>query len=1124
MRMNQTTFRLAICLLLIFFTLGANAKGNKNSSAQEISQQSKQTLLDVLKTMHKERGIYFLFSDSTVANKMVIQPDMNGDVEKILTSTLKNTGLKYKKISDNTYVITSSKNKNKIQEIPLYDLKTNADGNYNISVISQTDAAAMSGMAGMVDKTINGKVTNNKDGSPIEGVSVKVKGSNVGTSTNAQGSFTLQVSEGTVLQFSRVGFATIERTVGKSALIDVSLDEAASSLEEVVIVAYGTTKRSTYTGAASNVNMEMVEKAPRASVQESLQGNVPGVISTNGSGQPGSVPSVRIRGIGSINASSAPLYVVDGIPVVSGDITGYNTNTLAAINSSDIESFVVLKDASATALYGSRGANGVILITTKKGKPGKTKYNFTVQYGVNANNIADKNKTLNTKESVQYLREAWTNAGRNPDLFNQELINRGVDSTKNTDWFDEIMRDGTFMHADLNVSGGTDKNTFYLSGGYYKADAVQRGVGYTKGTLRLNIRNKPSTRLTFHGGIGLAYQRSTNSLGGSFFANPVRAMYRLQPWLEIRNPDGSFNTSYNSGYNPVAIIETNFRKGETYYVNSNIGATYNVTPNVSVESVVAVDFNHGFTQSFSDPRYGNANVNAGGIAENYNQDILNWINTNIVRYKKEFKRNTLEAFVGYEVNKRTDKDQRNIVHQLTPGLQTGSTGSLPVSSSATITGNAVLSSFLNATYDFDDRYYLSGSYRRDGSSRFGRDNKFGNFWSIGGGWSVSKEKFFNVKWITDLRLRASYGATGNQTGIENFAALGLYSTGSDYDGIPGYVFNQFENNTLTWEKNYPLNVGLDFTVFNGRLRGTVEYYKRRTTSLLLDVLVPATNGISNFLDNFGSMTNEGLELGIATINVRPKKAGGLRWTSDIVFSTNKNVITNINAPIRTDFLNREIGLDFYQWYLVGYAGVDSATGRAMWYRNSSKEETTTSFSSATRFNQGSALPDFTGSLKNTFSYKNFTLMFQFYINWGNKVRDIHGVFSGADGSAGFSATGNISRYNYENRWQKPGDITDVPKPVYLGQQTGLSNMMSTRFLYDGSYVRLRDASLSYSLPRKMVKKYKLTSSRIYVRSNNLLTWVKDKRLVFDPEVPVDGTLDQRPPQFRTILVGLDINF
>jgi TonB-linked SusC/RagA family outer membrane protein len=1076
------------------------------------------TLLQGIKALNKEKGIYFLFSDSSIGNRAVnAEYDHSRSPEDILKQMLKGSGLTYKKLKEKTFVILDEKKQGKNIE-KVEGLVFDADG------VSYASGEASSRNNGSSQRLIKGEVLNSKDNSPMEGVTITIKGTNEGTVSASNGSFSIMAANNTELNFFRVGFNAKLVKVGKSGFLQIGLEEKYNNLGEVVVVAYGTQKKSTFTGAASNVPMDMVEKAPRSSVQESLQGNVPGVISTNGSGQPGSVPSVRIRGIGSINASSAPLYVVDGIPVVSGDITGYNTNTLAAINSSDIESFVVLKDASATALYGSRGANGVILITTKKGKAGKTRFNFTVQQGVNVQGIREKDKTLNTSEAIQYLREAWVNSGKTAASFDQELITRDVDSSTNTDWFKEVMHNGRFLNADLNISGGTDKSTFYLSGGYYKSQAVQRGVGYDKATLRLNIKNKATNKLTINGGIGLAYQKSTNSLGGSYFANPIRAMYRLQPWLKVYNDDGSYNTSYNSGYNPVAIINNNFRKGETYYVSANAGATYNFTPDISIESKAAVDFNHGFTQSYSDPRYGNANVSAGGVAENYNQDIMNWISTNILRYKKEIKNHNFEAFAGYEVNKRTDKDQSNTVNQLVPGLQTGANGSLPVAASATITANSVLSSFLNLNYDYNDRYYVTGSFRRDGSSRFGRDNKFGNFWSVGGGWNLYKEKFFKIKTISELRLRASYGATGNQTGIDNFGALGLYSTSNDYNAVPGYVFSQFENNTLTWEKNYPLNVGIDFAILEGRFRGTMEYYNRNTKSLLLDVLVPATNGISSYLDNYGSMSNQGIEVGITTTNVKPKKATGFKWTSDIVFSTNKNRITGINVPIRTDFLNREVGLDFYQWYLAGFAGVDSLTGRALWYKDKNEEETTTSFASATRYNQGSALPTFTGSLKNTFSYKNFTLLFQFYVNWGNKVRDIHGVYTSADASAGFSATGNVSRYNYEHRWQNPGDITDVPKPVYLGQQTGLSNMMSTRFLYDGSYIRLRDLSISYNLPRALVKRFKLTSSKLYLRSNNLFTWVKDKRMIFDPEVPVGGTIDQRPPVFKTVLLGLDINF
>ena len=1104
--------KLATVFLFTALILSASAQVN------ESNQKNTETdlLLNIIKKVNRDKGVYFLFSDSTIGTRRVNQLyDNSLPVVDILNQILKGTGLSYKKVGEKTFVIIDDRKVSR----PIEQL-TNVTFNENgISIVPDLDSS-FSGKKII----IKGEVINTKDNLPLEGVSVKIKGMQQGVSTNTQGEFSIEIPINATLEVTRVGFTPRSIKVGKNRNLQISLEELYNGMTEVVVVAYGTQKKSTYTGAASNVNLEMVDRAPRSSIQESLQGNVAGVISTNGSGQPGSVPSIRIRGIGSINASSAPLYVVDGIPVVSGDITGYNTNTLAALNSSDIESFVVLKDASATALYGSRGANGVILITTKKGKAGKTRFNFTVQHGINRQGIKEKDKTLNTSEAIQYLREAWVNSGRAPGSFNQELVNRGVDSTQQTDWFKEIMHNGSFLNVDLNISGGTEKSTFYLSGAYYKSEAVQRGVGYDKANLRLNINNKPSSKLSIQGGVGLAYQRSTNSLGGSFFANPIRSMYRLQPWLKVRNDDGSFNTTYNSGYNPVAVIENNFRLGETYYVNANLGATYKFSPAISFENHAAVDFNHGFTQSYSDPRFGNVNVSVGGIAENYTQDIMNWITTSILRYKKDFKLHSIEAFAGYEINKRTDKDQSNTTYQLVPGLQTAANGSLPINASSTITANAVLSSFLNMNYDYDDKYYVTASFRRDGSSRFGRDNRFGNFWSVGAGWNIYKEKFFTVKGITELRLRGSYGATGNQTGIDNFGSLGLYSTGNDYNAVPGYVFNQFENNTLTWEKNYPLNIGVDFAIRKGRLRSTIEYYKRTTKSLLLDVLVPATNGIGSYLDNYGSMSNEGLEISISSTNIQPKKARGVKWITDIMFSANKNRITNINVPIRTDFLNREIGLDFYQWYLVGYAGVDSATGKALWYKNSSEEETTTTFGSASRYNQGSALPKFIGSIKNSVSYKNFTLIFQFYVNWGNKIRDIHGIYTSADGSAGFSATGNISRYNFEHRWRNPGDITDVPAPVYLGVQTGLSNMMSSRFLYDGSYIRLRDLSLSYSIPKALVKKLKLTSSKIYFRSNNLFTWVKDKRLIFDPEVPVGGTLDQRPPVFKTFLLGIDINF
>ncbi|MBL7813803.1 MAG: SusC/RagA family TonB-linked outer membrane protein [Saprospiraceae bacterium] len=970
--------------------------------------------------------------------------------------------------------------------------------------------------------TVSGLVTNSEN-EPLVGASIQMDRSSKGTITDQNGRFSLKLTgdESESIVICRfIGYETKEIPLSKQPILTIILQSRLQQLNEVMVVAYGTQKRTIYTGAAVNVDMETLENAPRASFQESLQGNVAGLLSTNGSGQPGSVPSVRIRGIGSINASSAPLYVVDGIPVVSGDITGYNTNTLSAINPNDIASLVVLKDASATALYGSRGANGVILITTKKGQVGKAKIQLNVQKGANYNPISDKNKTLNTQEAIQYLREAWINAGLNPDLFNQELKNRAIDTTINTDWFNAVLQNGNFLNADLAISGGTERNTFFLSSSYNKSESVQQGIGYQRGTMRLNIKNNTTQRLTINGGIGLSYQQSSNSLGGSSFANPMRSMYRLQPWLPVKNNDGNYNLSYNNGYNPVALIENNTRKGDTYNLNSSIGAVYQLTPFLSLENREAIDFNHGVAQSYSDPRFGNLNVSVGGVVENYVQDIVNWNITNIIRFKKEWQKQALEIFGGYEASKRTDKDQSDTFNQLVPNLKTGTS----VASTATETSNSLLSSFFNAQYAFRSRYYASASFRRDGSSRFGSDNRFGKFWSVGGGWNLHKEPFLTTKYFSEGRIRVSYGATGNQTNIDNFGSRGLYFIGNDYNSVPGYVFSQFENTTLTWEKNYPFNLGCDFSFFKNRLSLTADYYFRTTKSLLLEVLVPATNGISSYLDNYGSLTNEGFELSLSSINFQPAKQNGFKWTTNIVFSTNKNTITNINAPIRSDFLNRDIGTDVYQWFLIGYAGTDPATGKALWYKDGAKQVTVTSFGAANRFNQGSALPAFYGSVSNSLQYKSLSFKCQLYVYWGNKVRDIHGVFTSADASAGFSATGNILRYNFENRWQKVGDITDVPKPIYLGQQTGLSNMMSTRFLYDGSYIRLRDIEFAYRLPDIFIKRMKMSHSKVYFRSNNLWTWVKDKRLNFDPEVPIGGTLDQRPPNFKTLLVGLDMGF
>ncbi|MDF2189686.1 TonB-dependent receptor [Paraflavitalea sp. CAU 1676] len=972
------------------------------------------------------------------------------------------------------------------------------------------------------NKTVSGKVTD-PTGSPIPGASVIVKGSKGGTSTGPDGSFTITVPENAkILSVSAVGFAAQEIAIGKNGQLEVQLAKEDQGLQEVVVVAYGTQNKRSLTGAATTISPEKLARAPRASIQESFQGNVAGVQAVNGSGQPGSVPNIRIRGVGSINASSAPLYVVDGIPVVSGDITGYNTNTIAGLSSTDIESVTVLKDAAAASLYGSRAANGVVLITTKSGKGGKTKFNASAQYGTNKITLRDSDLPLSTKEMVELLREGWVNRGLNVADFPAEVKLRGVDTTINTDWVDELTRQGTFQQYDLSASGGTEKTTFYLSGGIYKSQAAVIGTDYSRTTAKLAMTNKTTDKLSFNGSISLGFQKSNTSTDAGAFANPVRSFYRLQPWLRVYNPDGTYDNSYNNTFNPVQLAEKNKREAKSYSALGTIGAQYKIYKGLTFETKAGLDVNYGVTNLFWSPGFGDGR-NYGGYGSASDILYLNWISTNLLKYKTTFgDDHEFDALVGYEAQKTTISGSGNAASNFLPNTNTLANASKPESSTSSLSENSIASVLSSIGYNYKRKYYLTAALRRDGSSRFGANKRYGNFWSVGASWDVTAEEFFSgIDFLSQLKVRASYGVNGNQE-IDNFASRGLYSGNTVYDGSPAYSFTQYENKNLTWETNKPFNIGLDFGILKDRISGSVEYYERTTSNLLLTVPISSANGLTGYSDNVGAMKNKGIEVSIFSRNIVSRDPEGFTWTTDFNFTTLKNKITQLNSPSRGTF-NREVGLDFYQYYLVSYAGVNPANGEALWYTDSSRKNTSNAYNSGLRLNQGSALPDFFGGLTNTFSMKGFTLSFQLYYNFGNKIYDGWGSFINSDGASGFSATGKINRYTYENRWKKAGDVTDVPKVTYLGTQTGSSAQNSSRFLYDGDYVRLRDITLSYNLPKSVTNRLKIANARFYVRANNLFTWVKDKRLSYDPEVPVTGDLDQRPPVFKTLVGGIDIS-
>lgn len=1045
-------------------------------------------LTRLLKMIEKKSGYRFVYRNDLIpANSRVSVDADNALTEDILRKILKNTGLTFKQLSAGLVAIAPEE-----KEIR------------NISV--------------------SGTVTD-AFGHPLPGVSLRIAGQNKGTATDEKGAFRLDMPSSATLICSFIGYEEQRVRVTNNTPLTIMLKDDARGLNEVVVVAYGMQTKSSLTGSATMVNASLYDKAPHSSFQESLQGNVPGLQSTNGSGQPGSIPSIHIRGIGSITAGSSPLYVVDGVPVVTDNLTDYNVNSLAGINSSDIASISILKDAAAASIYGSRAANGVILITTKSGSTGKTRISASVQKGNNQLTIPKADYPLNTKEMIELLREGWANRadGTGEAGFLRELHARGVDTTVNTNWMQALTRHGAYTQANLSAAGGSNKTKFYASGGYYDSQSALRGVDYKRMTGKLNLSNQATKRLSFDVNLLFSYQRA-NAVGDvGLNANPVRSLARIQPWLKIYNPDGSYDLSYNNTFNPVAVLNDNSRTGTTYGLLGGVGAKYAFTDFLSFETKFSLDFNYARSNMFFAPGFGDGRNTNGWVYVNNNL-WTNWVSTNIVRFNKRWGYHGINTFIGYEAQKTTNSGNAAAASNLLPGLHLLADASKPESVSSVSTTNSLTGLFLNNSYDYQQKYYLTASIRRDASSRFGTYRRSAIFWSLGLAWNLYRETFFqNVTPINELKLRASYGSNGNQA-IDNYASLSLYSPGNDYDGKPGYVLTQYPNPYLTWEQNRPFNVGIDFEVLQHRISGTIEYYNRTTSRLLLNVPVSSTNGITTVLKNNGEMKNSGFEMALSFRNIMAKNPEGFSWRTDINFSTLKNKITRLDNPITNTAYRRQLGTDFYQFFLVGFAGADPQTGEALWYKDASKTATTKVYGEAQRFNQGSALPDFYGGITNYFNYKGFELSFQFFYNWGNKVYDNWGTFTESDGSGGFGSSAKMSRLIYEKRWRHPGDITNVPKVVFGGTQSGLSNQASSRFLYDGSFIRLRDIMLSYSLPQHWLRTINVNDVKVYVRGNNLWTFVKDKDLTMDPEVPVTGDYDQRPPVFKTFLVGVDVNF
>lgn len=968
--------------------------------------------------------------------------------------------------------------------------------------------------------TVTGTVTSTDDGLPIPGVTVLVKGTIIGTSTDLNGQYSINILSGSdVLVFSFVGLSPQEIYVNNRSVINVKMEAEVTSLQEYIVTAYGDQTRREVTGTIASINGEVFENMPIQSFDRAMQGRVAGVQVTSRSGQPGGTLDVQVRGVGSINAGTQPLYIVDGVQVAAGGLSGQGSqNALASINPNDIATIEVLKDAASAAIYGAQAANGVVLITTKRGADEKTKLRLSVQEGVVQ--PLDLYRVMNANQLASIKRQAYLNAGLDPANAAALFGSPGDRELTNTDWVDAMYREGRLSVYDLSMSGGDEKTTFYVSGSHTFHEGQIIMSDYTRTTGRLNLTHKPSSDLSINANVALSRQITNGSIDrGNFINSPFVSAYLARPNVPIYDEDGSYAPYPNAhlfGYNIVQGVREELRRGISYQTVSNIQLTYRILPWLSATGFGGIDFSdnrdennrpstipafsdYGGSSFYSDTRLINTNAN-GNFNFNHKFNDLHRL-TGILGY--EYK---------YETDEGTSAEGRNFPNPVLRYLQNAA---VPYSVGGYYTEYKRAGFFSQIRYDFDDRYTAEVTIRRDGSSRFGSDSQWGTFGAASAGWRLSSESFLeNADWIDNLRIRASYGITGNSD-IGNFQSRSLVGTGGQYLGSGALRYVQLGNDLLTWEESASTNLGVDGTFFNGRIIATVDVWRKNTNKLLFDTQLPIDSGFGQITRNTGRLRNQGVDLDLQTTNV---VLGKFKWTTSFntsIFSNELMELYEGRDSVGTDLI---VGKPIDFFYAFEYAGVNPANGSPMyWDKNG---EYTYSVGDEDRKYIGSALPWTYGGLSNTFSYGGVSLEVFFQYQYGNLAfnQDLYNLAQA--GSLG-QDNQTIDQLNF---WRGPGDVTNTPKPYEGGNIPGHSGyqQFSTRLLSDGSYIRLKQVTLNYSLPGQWLQKVGVQEGNIYVQGINLWTYTRYNGL--DPEVNSLGSTYGTYPSSRQFSAGLNFTF
>ena len=964
--------------------------------------------------------------------------------------------------------------------------------------------ASPSGGGGSI-VTVSGIVTSAEDKQPLIGVNV-ISGAATGVSTLADGSYTIEVVSGTKLTFQYIGYKAVEYTVPDGAskvTFNLEMQSDSQALEDVVVIAYGVRKKGTIAGSVSTVKAEKIESTPTAAFDQALQGQVPGLTVLSSSGEPSESAELTIRGTNSINAGTDPLFVLDGIVISASD---FNT-----INPADIESLSVLKDASSTSIYGARAANGVVVITTKRGRMADHPViNYRMQLGFSQLAYGNWDQ-MNTAERIQYEKEIGMTEGKNYALLSKTDVN----------WLDEVFNDAALLQSyELSISGANEKTNYYVSGGYYDQEGIAPGSDFGRYSLRANVEQRAAKWLKVGTNTLLNYQEIELAQSGDYtIVTPISAARFMMPYWNPRRPDGSIASIEDGswkgeGQNPLEWIENNPVSYKKYKLISALFAEATPIEGLTIKSQFNVDYSHATGFGVSYPEY-MPNLGVGTASRN-SSDGLTLSVTNTVNYRfrvgQDHDFNFLVGQEGidyhYESFGVTTQGQNN------DKLTSISTGTRAVSWEDELDNDyGFLSFFGRGEYNYANRYYADFSIRTDASSRFGASNRWGVFWSVGFMWNLRNEAFMKDAgdWLTNAQISVSTGTSGNSS-IPNYEHLALVSGGLEYVGTAGIAPSSQGNEDLSWESTWTTNLGLHFGFWN-RLNVDLEFYNKKTSDMLMSVPQSYTDGGFGFRwDNIGAMANRGIEINLTGTVI---STDNFNWSLNANVSYNQNEITELyhgvqEYEIASSDLKYVVGHSIGEFYINRFAGVNPANGDALWYTKDGK--LTNELRDEDKVMVGkSFIAPWQGGFGTNHSWKGIALSAQF--SW---VADRWMINNDRyfDESNGRFASYNQSK-RLLNRWKEPGDITDIPRH-------GVYTEFDSRLLEDASFLRLKNLMLSYTFPKDLLRKSRFISGvRIYAQAQNLLTFTKFSGL--DPEGNSNRYAAEYP-MTRQYTFGLDLTF